>query len=366
MQKKHFAQQLRKLAAVGLVATSTLVGCSEDKTVSTTKTTLKVMTRNVYLGGDLTVLLGANSATELPAAAGKLWGMVQQTQFTERAKKLADEIAQNQPDVVGLQEITLYRTQTPSDFVRGNTAVNAATVDTDFLAILQSELSKRGLKYSVAVLSENADQELPVTTNGTAFFDVRFTDRGVVLAKETVKVSNPTTKMYDAKFELNLAGGAAKAQFMRAYQMADMELNGVKFRFVNTHLEAFLAPAQEAQAKELLTVLDKVTLPIVVTGDFNSPADKTTPATYSLMTAKFTDAFKQAKPNDNGYTCCQDEDLKNAASKLNQRIDFIFFKGNIKATDAVVVGKEAATDKTSTGLWTSDHAGVVATLEVQQ
>jgi hypothetical protein len=51
---------------------------------------------------------------------------------------------------------------------------------------------------------------------------------------------------------------------------------------------------------------------------------------------------------------------KNIASKLSIKYDLIFVNG-LSALDAKVVGDKAA-DKTPSGLWPSDHAGVIATL----
>jgi hypothetical protein len=44
------------------------------------------------------------------------------------------------------------------------------------------------------------------------------------------------------------------------------------------------------------------------------------------MNGKFEDAWKKAHPNKPGFTCCQDQNLLNAASKLNHRIDLILFR----------------------------------------
>jgi hypothetical protein len=63
--------------------------------------------------------------------------------FPARAEAIADEIAAAKPDLVGLQEATLYRTDVPPD----GPATRAETVALDFLATLEAALQARGLSY---------------------------------------------------------------------------------------------------------------------------------------------------------------------------------------------------------------------------
>ncbi|MDA0712233.1 MAG: endonuclease, partial [bacterium] len=61
----------------------------------------------------------------------------------------------------------------------------------------------------------------------------------------------------------------------------------------------------------------------------------------------------------------QKEDLRNSPSTLNRRIDLIFTArtGDLKAMDAYVVGDKER-DRTPSGMWPSDHAGVITTLRL--
>lgn len=72
---------------------------------------LKVMTRNLYLGAELGPVLAVTSFEELVQEVGVVWAKVQSTDFVERAEALADEIAEFDPHVVGLQEVELWRSQ---------------------------------------------------------------------------------------------------------------------------------------------------------------------------------------------------------------------------------------------------------------
>src|SRR5262249_1307352 len=105
-------------------------------------------------------------------------------------------------------------------------------------------------------------------------------------------------------------------------------------------------------------------LPVILVGDFNSRADGAGTASYGLLRgAGFDDAWSQTHPNEPGNTFGHDADLRNATADFTQRIDLVLYRGDLRALDADVGGDEVA-DRTSSGLWPSDHGGVVAVLGV--
>jgi hypothetical protein len=61
-------------------------------------------------------------------------------------------------------------------------------------------------------------------------------------------------------------------------------------------------------------------------------------------------------------TCCQAENLLNLDSILSERIDVIFMHGAPGGTVKVNVTGNDESDRTPSGLWPSDHAGVVTRL----
>lgn len=323
-----------------------------------------VMTRNLYLGTDFNVLLGASTPEDVPARVAEFFGNVQATNFPERAAALADEIESADPQLIGLQEVALYRSQSPSDYLTGHTGPNAMDVELDFLAILQSELAARGLPYRIVNESVNVDAELPAARSATEFFDLRLTLRNVILARPNVRTTASETGMYEAVLQVPIGG--ATASFTRSYGWISAVVAGVPFRFVNTHLETEAAPPiQQAQAGELVDVLRDVEGPVILVGDFNSAADGSTTKSYALLTDRFTDAYASANPGRSGYTCCQSGDLLNSDSMLDRRIDLILYRGDADATSARRVG-ESREDRTPSGLWPSDHAGVKAKIRLER
>ena len=75
--------------------------------------TVTVMGRNLYLGADVGVAL--ELLPDLPAAAQFMWDQVAANDFGARVELLAQEAAEAQPDLIGLQEATVWSCR-PSPF----------------------------------------------------------------------------------------------------------------------------------------------------------------------------------------------------------------------------------------------------------
>jgi endonuclease/exonuclease/phosphatase family metal-dependent hydrolase len=328
-----------------------------------------VMTRNLYVGASLGPVIGAPTPQEIPGAVSLTLQKIQATNFPERAVALADEIEEHEPDLIGLQEVSLIRRQSPGDFFQGNPQP-ATEVVLDHLAILQAELSARGLRYVVAARQTTADVELPDAMGN----DLRLTDAEVILVNERVSFSNVRSGLYAARVVVPAGGSGPLVEIPRGWVSIDARVAGRAFRFVSTHLEAEVAAIQVAQAAELVRLLAAEPLPVILLGDFNSAADGSTTPTYAMLTGQggFTDAWPLGIDDDEGYTCCQTELLTNPTSVLRTRIDLVLFRdapgcgpsGRLRVLDAALTG-DTEEDRTPSGLWPSDHAGVVVTLRLQ-
>jgi endonuclease/exonuclease/phosphatase family metal-dependent hydrolase len=141
---------------------------------------------------------------------------------------------------------------------------------------------------------------------------------------------------------------------------------------VNTHLEPSHPGIQVAQAEELLAGPMDTPLPVVLIGDLNSAAggvgspSPSDPPTYdNLIAAGFTDAWTATRGDRAGETWGHDEDLRNPEPHLSVRFDFILTRGDIAASTANLVGEKPG-DRTPSGLWPSDHAGVWAVLHFRE
>ncbi len=281
---------------------------------------------------------------------------------------LAQEIAWTQPHVVGLQEVSLIRYQSPGDAVVGGTTPATDTLY-NYLGILMRALRANGLHYKVAGVVQDTDIELPMVTSDPQIFDdVRLTDFDVILVRHDVKVSNVKAKNYEAKLVIPGTGIAV----LRGFVAVKAKIGHQAYRVANTHLEPAWSPEilqiQRAQAQELLAFLEDEKLPVIITGDFNSDAPDG--ETYKdILSQGYTDIWTEnwLKHNPNGYTSGHDYDLLNPVANFTQRIDFIFVRKEsrffpkpvIGPVFAIVVGDEQF-NRTPSGLWPSDHGGVVA------
>ena len=318
---------------------------------------LTLMTYNVYVGANMTALLGITNLVEVPAAVADVYAAAMASDFPGRAARIASTIKANHPHIIGLQEISLLRLQSPGDRLTGGEP--AEEVVLDFLQILMDALQAEGLNYQVAAKVQNFDVEMPMSADGsfTNYEDIRLTDFDVILTRADVTVSRPTTMNYVSTFSVE----ALFLEAPRGYVAIDATVSGRTYRVINTHLESFLKEIRVAQAQELIDALHNETLPVILLGDFNTPAPDST-AYQMLLSAGYVDTW-QMDADRTGNTCCQDKALQNEATEHYERIDQIFVR-NLELPPSVMtytVGDKPS-ERLASGLWPSDHAGVVAHL----
>lgn len=352
---------------------------------------IKVLSRNIYLGADIFPVLAAAQNPDplaVPLAVTEVFQTAQATNFPERAAALADEIARHSPDVIGLQEVSIWSTQIPGDFLAGNpTAAN--DVAYDFLQILQANLEARGMSYEVAASVDNADIELPfvagMTAQGPILGDVRLQDRDVTLVRSGIQYSNEFSGNFTYNGVVDING--AQASFTRGYNMVDINVKGADYRFVNTHLEVGgsepFKSLQAVQMNELLQLVGATNAgskPVIMVGDFNSdPSEQPFVSTSGIpgldglplvppylqaLGTGYGDTWTlQKKIKGNGFTCCFDATVSDETAELSSRIDHIFVKENgrpLERSMSKVLGNSAADMTDTSNLYPSDHAGVYA------
>jgi hypothetical protein len=326
------------------------------------KPRIEVMTRNIYIGTDLTPVVAAPNFPAFLAATAQAFNNIQASDFPARAKALAAEIDASDPHLIGLQEVELIRRDTVPPVLDGP-ASPATTVVYDFLSILRNELAARGAPYNVVSSVTNADIEVPTGLG----FDARVTDHDVILARAglpTKQLSVGSTSSGTFATQLTLGTAAGPVTFTRGWSAANVTFKRREFKLVNTHLEAFASPIRTAQAQELLAgPLNTGSKPAALVGDINSPPDEaTSPNAYDVLTdAGFADAWVQANGSEPGLTCCHAANLLNAdASVFDSRIDVVFTRGAAApARKARITGIDPD-NRTPAGQWPSDHAGVWA------
>src|SRR5437763_15195214 len=94
----------RLLTAISLtLILSSLASAANDNTA------VKVMTRNMDSGTDLRFIFAATDFPSFVSAMAATYAEINASNIPARASRLADEIAATQPDLIGLQEVTLWR-----------------------------------------------------------------------------------------------------------------------------------------------------------------------------------------------------------------------------------------------------------------
>ncbi len=354
--------RIRRAALAALVAVAALallvpMADAKPRKKQAKPTTVTVMSRNIYLGGNIFGPLAGTTPEQFRQLAGVLWNEVQTTDFPTRAKLIAKEIKRTKPDLIGLQEVATWRRSPGAG--DGQTTPSTQVVY-DFLAILRKELKKAGLKYDVGNSQSEADIEAQVD----AGYDVRLTMHDVILVKQRkgLKVTKKFGKNYDFKLSVPTQGGTLTSQ--RGWTAVDGKLDGKPFRFVNTHLEAALDAARDAQAKELVSTSGPLRTKkrLFLTGDMNTDPQgrESTASGFDILEgAGIIDGWSLLKSKDPGYSCCLEKpDLSDtSAASFDHRIDFVFVKPKLKALQGWVVGKKLS-ERAPNGLWPSDHAGV--------
>jgi endonuclease/exonuclease/phosphatase family metal-dependent hydrolase len=376
-----------------------------------------VMTRNLYLGADLGPAVNASSLAEFVTANGEIMRDVDTNNYPVRVRGLADEIKTKSPDLVGLQEVSMWRTG-PTAPPRNKPAdppesFTANTVTYDYLDLLMKQLNKGKKRYRVVKVTTEFDFEGPAdydNTDGLGIADLngRLTMRDAILAKvgSDIKTRNAQDANFSTFYAPSISGVDVTVD--RGWGSVQAKVrNSPWFKFVNTHLESFgddknrvtdcmSTPAPEyasnpesvrcKQAKELFEVaIEPGDLPVVATGDFNSDDDSVITANCpsaanlgdSLVgnngglcgdTFPYNSLITNGMANvstESPMSCCVNSDILTAdngdVSDFDHHIDHILTDSpaKVKKLNSSVTGLAPVN-----GFWDSDHAGVYSLLRV--
>jgi endonuclease/exonuclease/phosphatase family metal-dependent hydrolase len=337
---------------------------------------IRVMTRNLYIGAEIQSIAAASTPEAFYEGVQRALEQIAANDFTERAEALAAEIVEKNPHLVGLQEVYNFT-------IDGS---NGPLPFHDYLTILTDMLAVQGAEYHVAAVVKNLDITIPMPGVGS----VGVMDRDVILAREDVDtqvVNLSASGFCRASLDGCNYHVVASAQppvgpiinFERGVVAVDAVIGTFPVRFFNTHLEVrnvdptnSLSPVIQAmQAVELTAFLNlpkDENSPVIVVGDLNSSPEHMPVGIFytpymQLEFAGYYDVWTLRPGKPKGFTCCQAEDLLNPESILYERVDMIFCSElPINNVQANPVGNDEAY-KTPSGLWPSDHAGVVARME---
>jgi endonuclease/exonuclease/phosphatase family metal-dependent hydrolase len=286
------------------------------------------------------------------------------TNWQERAARMVGEIEEQNPDVVSLNEMVTV------DRKGLQPIIGVADGRVDFVAVFREELAKRGLPYKLV-------DSLPLTyapidvgalfgLAPAGYVYVTYYDRDALFVRQNVGVANVVADTFQAR--LDVPGLPLQ---IRGFIAADLTLRGKTWRFVGSHPEPSwpAGAGQPTQITELIAAAGTTTQPAVIAGDLN--LEPTSTEHGQLVDAGFIDLLQEQYGGTTaGFTCCQtDPALRNASPTLTKRIDYVLVRPadgyKLGPMDIQVFGNDLS-ERTATGMWPSDHAGLFAKLVLQK
>lgn len=250
------------------------------------------------------------------------------------------------PHLVSLQEVAIWAS---------GTAPASLHTEFDFLTLLLNALAAQGVNYTPAAVLKHFDMILPSST-GFA----RNAWRVVLLARADLKPEDFSTTNVQTSPWSAACTATMLVPFPRGWVSADITYRTKHFRFIGAHMDNSSNPSKNlCQGNELLAGPADTSLPVVLAGDLNCDLSNAIDPNYqtclNLLDAGFVDAWSAANPGVPGYT----KDLP----VMTKRGDYVMVRGQFGAQAAVLVGEEPA-DMAPSGLWPSNHCGVVARVQL--
>lgn len=346
-------RRCRILVLMLLIATLTLSVTISPALADSNKRVVKVMTQNMDAGTDLLFFFVEDP---IPAAQDT-YNELLDTDFSAHAGLLADQIVIQQPYLISLQEVTLWQTIS----VTGETEVLA-----DQLDLIMDALAARHQQYKVVVGQDLTDITAPL---GDGSY-LRFLDRNVILARTDLKQSElALSNVRSGIYQATIAPVPGFPKELNGWLSVDAKIRGKSLCFFGTHLESPVSQiddTQVAQGLELIAIMGQSKLPVILAGDFNSDASgrdigpDQTPTAAMIVDAGYADAWQTLHIGEPGFTWplyLEDILVIYPVDLFLERIDLIFAR-SLEILDVAVVGDNLP--------FPSDHAGVVATLQIEK
>ena len=375
--------------------TSLIASILAISSANSAEPTVTVMSRNIYLGADVGVAL--ELIPNMPAAAQFMWDQVNKNDFSKRSVALAKEIQSYKPDVIGLQEATIWYCKK-----------NAWSKKTEVFNFTDQLLQALGGDYVLASKDGTTAFNPGYSINPIPFVTMvkdperfqklfgqdkaacGFQIGDALVIKKTI--ANQVIKVGNTEYEASYSIVPTLMTIYRGYTWADINIAGIPTRFITTHLESIWdenkVPNAAKQATQLINDVKETKMPLVIIGDFNSdprdprPSNAANPglqptaskecpagdpkcsAYRSMREAGFDDAGPDSS-DPTTYTWGMDAlldgpdpDRLNAAKGMGNeygftdRLDYMFTKNGVDVMTSEIIGFKSP--------YATDHAGVFA------
>ncbi|SFT05241.1 endonuclease/exonuclease/phosphatase family protein [Marininema halotolerans] len=317
--------------------------------MAVTNAPLKVITWNVYEGASLLPLISRNENV-LRRRTVRVFRQFLATNFNARATSMAKIFQRLQPDIIGLQEMSIWSLTPPP-------GSRAPSVTYNFLTILQEKLRAAGLNYRVVARNNNFSGVML----GATGYTYGLSDFDVILARSNF--SGTFSNIQQRNFTVNstfLVGGRPFPLTL-GWSSADVTFAGGTFRVVNTHFPPFSPLVRAANTTELLRGPLNTSLPTLLMGYFNVNANNNTLNYRRFINAGFTDAWT-ANRRIPGNDCCHDTDLLNVSPRLTRRDTLFLYRNGFTSNRVFRLGV-LQRSRTPGALWPSRFAGLYATFQ---
>jgi endonuclease/exonuclease/phosphatase family metal-dependent hydrolase len=335
--------QLRFRVLLPLAALVALVLAAPAAQAKSKGPTISVMTRNLYLGADLIPLATTPPGAQFEQTTTNMFAGVTSETPDARMKLVAGEIAKAKPDLVGFQELSLWRTG----------PAPASKVAYNYIKTITTQLKKLHQNYRVVAIKQGFNVEGPMSAGN----DVRLTLGDAIIARKGVKVKHVHSAVF--KNQLTIPTQAiGNVVTNRGYNQLDATVHGVTVHVVNTHLEAYSATTRLQQAQELAKGALRSKLPTILIGDLNSGPNLPKPEDRPPYQAIAKAGFKPERTSK--FSCCFN-DLSDKTG-WDHNVDWIMAKPRLKLVRSFITG----TETTRAGVHPSDHGGVVSVLRLKK